>query len=164
VLPRILRFLPGLTHLVLDFDGQNWVSQPDLLKTSLHATFSRHCLRGLCLTDLRFDNVSELEALLSSGLGLKELILDGIGFDSSVQRINGPREPRVVIESLTLLHAEDALVSSFSAVDIKHLHSLVLVSTPLLPLLKANAQTLQKVRITLSDGPLNSPKPLYSHC
>ncbi|KAJ7290317.1 hypothetical protein C8J57DRAFT_1611069 [Mycena rebaudengoi] len=49
------------------------------------------------------------------------------------------------------MHAADALVSSFSAVDIKHLHSLVLVRMPLLPLLKANAQTLQKIRIVFPN-------------
>ncbi|KAJ7290319.1 hypothetical protein C8J57DRAFT_340175 [Mycena rebaudengoi] len=146
VLPRILRFLPGLTHLVLDFDRQNWVLQPNLLKTSLHATFSRHCLRSLCLTNLYFADASELETLLSHGIGLKELILDHIGFGKI---FSSPHELRVVIESFTLNitgTAANALVSSFS-VDVKHLHSLVLVSTPLLPLLKANAQTLQKVRI-----------------
>ncbi|KAJ7290313.1 hypothetical protein C8J57DRAFT_1705742 [Mycena rebaudengoi] len=164
VVPGILRLLPCLTHLVLDFDDyadegspdadQCWVSQPSMLKTSLHATLSRSCLRCLCLTDLNFATVSELEALLSHGIGLKELILDHIGFESSTQRVSCPHEPCVFIESLTLdsiQNAADALVSSFSAVDIKHLHSLVLVSTPLLPLLKANAQTLQKVRIAFSN-------------
>ncbi|KAJ7290318.1 hypothetical protein C8J57DRAFT_1611073 [Mycena rebaudengoi] len=105
VVPRILRLLPGLTHLVLEGlddpvdDGHVWASQPDLLKASLHATSSRHCLRSLCLTDLSFANVSELETLLSHGIGLKELILDNIRFKSSVhgQRIDGPRKPRVVI-------------------------------------------------------------------
>ncbi|KAJ7279327.1 hypothetical protein C8J57DRAFT_132537 [Mycena rebaudengoi] len=157
VVPRILRLLPGLTHVFLDFDcddDQPWESQSDLLKTGVQAACSLHSLRSLCLANLHFANVSELESLLSHAIGLKALVLDDITFsDSSVWSVDLRREPRVVIESLTLdtFDAVDAMVSSFSTVDIKHLQSLVLVSTPMFALLKVNAQTLQKVRIAFSE-------------
>ncbi|KAJ7260289.1 hypothetical protein C8J57DRAFT_1338685 [Mycena rebaudengoi] len=41
------------------------------------------------------------------------------------------------------------MVSGFSTVDIKHLKSLVSNSSPIIPLLRVNAQTIQKVRIIL---------------
>ncbi|KAJ7286569.1 hypothetical protein C8J57DRAFT_1497215 [Mycena rebaudengoi] len=46
VVPRMLRLLPRLAHLDLDLqcdDDYFWVSQPEILKTSLHAAFSRNC-------------------------------------------------------------------------------------------------------------------------
>jgi hypothetical protein len=173
IVPRILRLLPGLTHLVLDFDCEDypcWKTQPDVLKTSLHATFSLS-LRCLRLTDLIFANVSELESLLSHAIGLKELLLDHIGFRDSSESVPhigalDHHGPRIVLESLTLDSIDDAaetMVSSFSTVDITHLKSLVLSTSPVFPLLKANAQTLQKVRIDyFSDGPSQSSP--FSHC
>jgi hypothetical protein len=175
VVPRILRLLPGLTHLLLDFGraytfaDRFWGSQPGLLQTSLHATLSLPYLQSLCLSKLIFANVSELEILLSHAAGLKELILDHIIFHDSepVRRSGVLDEPRVVIESLTLdsfARTVDAMVSSFSTVDIKHLRSLQLVSTPLFPLLKVNAQTLQKVRIAYSQGLFISLMCYLQHC
>ncbi|KAJ7277908.1 hypothetical protein C8J57DRAFT_1465741 [Mycena rebaudengoi] len=156
---RVLRLLPGLTHLALDFDctGEFGASEP-LLQSNLHTTLSLHCLRSLCLTNLHFCNIADLEWLLSHAAGLKELILDRISFDDPsaypFRRDNVPYESRVVLESLTLdsmRAAVDVMVSSFSTVDIKHLQSLVVASTPIFALLKANVQTLQKVRIVDSD-------------
>ncbi|KAJ7286597.1 hypothetical protein C8J57DRAFT_1497246 [Mycena rebaudengoi] len=129
VVPRMLRLLPGLTHLLLDLDcdyGHSWALQPDLLKTSLHAAFSLHCLRSLCLAGLNFSDVSELELLLSHAIGLKALILDRVSFDDSfvVRRVDFLCEPHpIILESPTLdsFDAVDAMVSSFRIVDIQHL-------------------------------------------
>ncbi|KAJ7257269.1 hypothetical protein C8J57DRAFT_1235020 [Mycena rebaudengoi] len=50
----------------------------------------------------------------------------------------------------------EAMVSSFSIVDIKYLQSLVLVWTPMYALLKASVQTLQKIRIAYpNDTPFD---------
>ncbi|KAJ7277911.1 hypothetical protein C8J57DRAFT_1308207 [Mycena rebaudengoi] len=158
VVPRIPNLLPGLTHLVLDLDCDDefWESEQELFKTSLYVTLSLHCLRSLCLTGLTFANVSGLESFLSHATGLKELILDEISFDnpSAYPFLCMPHESRVMLESLTvdaMYTGVDAMVSSFSTVDIKHLKSLVVASTPMFALLKANVQTLQKVRIVSSD-------------
>ncbi|KAJ7286572.1 hypothetical protein C8J57DRAFT_1708827 [Mycena rebaudengoi] len=170
VVPRILRLLPRLTHLQFDLQcdsGHSWALQPDLLKTSIHAALSLHCLRNLCVTDMKFADVSELESLLSHAIGLKALTLNNIEFheSSAVGRTDVPRQPHIVFESFRLdsmRHSVDAILSSFRSVDIKHLRFLVLVGTPMLPLLQINAQTLQQVRIAFVDGPdtyIREPSP-----
>jgi hypothetical protein len=104
----------------------------------------------------------ELESVLGHANGLKELILNSVIFEDVSARRAGPvsHEPRVVLDSLKLdfpvlvdfpervaKHALDAMLSTFSTPDITHLRSLdVSMYTPLLPLLKANARTVQKVR------------------
>ncbi|KAJ7279644.1 hypothetical protein C8J57DRAFT_1303852 [Mycena rebaudengoi] len=171
VVPRILRLLPSLTHLqfTLQCDsGHSWALQPDLLKTSIHAALSLHCLRNLCLTDMKFADVSELESLLSHAIGLKALTLNNIDFheSSAVGRVDVPREPHIVLESLRLdsmQYGVDTILSSFCIVDIKHLRSLVLVATPVLPLLKLNAQTLQQVRIAFADETPSDPDILQGN-
>ncbi|KAJ7266839.1 hypothetical protein C8J57DRAFT_378068 [Mycena rebaudengoi] len=158
VLPRILSRLPRLTHLMLDFlptshiSRENiWVLQPPQFKTSIQATLSLHCLRSLRLYDLKFTNVSEFESLLSHATSLKALTLGRIAFENPfIRRVNSCHEVHVVLESLELeleMDVVDAMVSSFSTVDINHLQSLNVTSTHMIPLLKANAQTIQKVRI-----------------
>jgi hypothetical protein len=97
----------------------------------------------------------ELESLLSNAHGLKELALE-VDFDDMSARQADPvsHEARVVLDSLKLdfpvrvaKHAPDAMLSTFSTLDIIHLRSLdVIMSTPLIPLLKANAGTVQRVR------------------
>ncbi|KAJ7266833.1 hypothetical protein C8J57DRAFT_1469885 [Mycena rebaudengoi] len=158
VLPRILSRLPRLTHLTLDFLPTShvsrdniWMLQPPQFKTSIQATLSLHYLRSLRLYDLKFTNVSEFESLLSHAPSLKALTLGRIAFENpSIRRVDLPHDVCVVLESLELeleLDAVDAIVSSFSIVDINHLQSLNVTSTHMIPLLKANAETIQKVQI-----------------
>ncbi|KAJ7266666.1 hypothetical protein C8J57DRAFT_376480 [Mycena rebaudengoi] len=159
VLPRILSQLPRLTHFSLNFLSRRyihlWASQPPLFKSSIRATLSLQCLRSLCLYYLDFANASELELLLSHATGLKTLTLGNIHFENpSVRRVDVPHEVRVVLESFELeleTDVVDAMLPGFSTVDIKHLKSLIIhSSSPITPLLRANAQTIQKVRITSS--------------
>ncbi|KAJ7260279.1 hypothetical protein C8J57DRAFT_485608 [Mycena rebaudengoi] len=159
VLPRILSRLPRLTHFSLNFLSRRyihlWASQPPLFKSSIRATLSLQCLRSLCLYYLDFANASELELLLSHATGLKTLTLGNIHFENpSVRRVDVPHEVRVVLESFELeleTDVVDAMLSGFSTVDIKHLKSLIIhSSSPITPLLRENAQTIQKVRITSS--------------
>ncbi|KAJ7238862.1 hypothetical protein C8J57DRAFT_111781 [Mycena rebaudengoi] len=159
VLPRILSRLPGLTHLTLDFLS-TYSDWPSLFKASIRTTLSLNCLRSLCLYYLRFENASELELLLSHATGLKALNLGGILFQNLSVRGVDPPGVHVFLESLELeleMEAVDAIVSGFSTVDIKHLKSLITNSSPIIPLLRANAQTIQKVRITPSYCPFNCP-------
>ncbi|KAJ7278201.1 hypothetical protein C8J57DRAFT_1465405 [Mycena rebaudengoi] len=140
VLPRILSRLPRLTHLMLDFlptshiSRENiWVLQPPQFKTSIQATLSLHCLRSLRLYDLKFTNVSEFESLLSHATSLKALTLGRIAFENPfTRRVDSCHEVHVVLESLELeleRDVVDAMVSSFSTVDINHLQSLNVTST-----------------------------------
>ncbi|KAJ7266696.1 hypothetical protein C8J57DRAFT_1229258 [Mycena rebaudengoi] len=162
ILPRILSRLPSLTHVTLDCLSTYGV-WPSLFKASIRTTLSLHCLRSLCFCNLGFANVSEFELLLSHTTGLKALTLGNIHFENpsaSVRGIDLP-EVRVVLESLELelgMEEVDAM-SSFSTVGIKHLKSLVTNSFPIIPLLKVNAQTIQKVRISASHYPVEPPDP-----
>ncbi|KAJ7266682.1 hypothetical protein C8J57DRAFT_1617866 [Mycena rebaudengoi] len=162
VLPRILSRLPSLTHVTLSYIStyNNW---PSLFKVSIRTTLSLHCLWSLRLRWIRFENASELELLLGHATGLKALTLDNIHFDNpSVCRVDVPHEVRVVLESLELelkMEAMDAIVSGFSTVDVKHLKSLVTKSSRTTPLLRANAQTIQKVQISPSHYPMEPPDP-----
>ncbi|KAJ7260286.1 hypothetical protein C8J57DRAFT_1233305 [Mycena rebaudengoi] len=140
VFPRILSRLPRLTHVSLNsiMDGYIpfWGSLPSLFK---------------------------LELLLSNATGLKALTLGGIIFENpSLRRVDVPHEVRVVLESFELGRGMDevvdAMVSSFRTVDIKHLKSLATKSLSIIPLLKANAQTIQKVRASFPRYP-NPPDP-----
>ncbi|KAJ7286580.1 hypothetical protein C8J57DRAFT_1497234 [Mycena rebaudengoi] len=170
VVPRMLRLLPRLAHLDLDLqcdDDYFWVSQPEILKTSLHAAFSRNCFRSLCLTDVTFADGAELESLLSHAIGLKALTLGYLHFreNSAIEDVDVPREPHIVLESLRLHSFKDVdeLLSSFRIVDIKHLRSLVVVHTPILPILKINSQTLQQVRISFADETPSDPDILQGN-
>ncbi|KAJ7266675.1 hypothetical protein C8J57DRAFT_1617852 [Mycena rebaudengoi] len=162
VLPRILSQLPCLTHVSLEFPS-TYGDWPPLFKAGIRATLSLHCLRSLHIWHLDFSNVSDFEILLSHATGLKALTLGNIRFDNpSVHRVDVPHEVRVVLESFELelgMEAVDAMVSSFSTVDIKHLKSLVVHFSRLIPLLRVNAQTIQKVRASFSKDPVEPPDP-----
>jgi hypothetical protein len=161
VLPRILSRLPSLTHFTLVFPIYGFPSiygvWPSLFKASIRATLSLHCLRSLCLRWTHFADASELELLLGHATGLKALILGDIYFENSSVRRVDPPEVRIVLESFELQRVKmdvvDAMVSSFSTVDIKHLKSLVAHASPSILLLKANAQTIQRVRASFSRCP-----------
>ncbi|KAJ7266618.1 hypothetical protein C8J57DRAFT_1617758 [Mycena rebaudengoi] len=162
VLPRILSRLPSLTHVTLSYIStyNNW---PSLFKVSIRTTLSLHCLWSLRLRWIRFENASELELLLGDATALKALTLDNIHFDNpSVCRVDVPPEVRVVLESLELeleTNVVDAIVSGFSTVDIKHLKSLVVDFSHIIPLLRANAQTIQKVRASFPRDPMEPLDP-----
>ncbi|KAJ7266838.1 hypothetical protein C8J57DRAFT_1718067 [Mycena rebaudengoi] len=153
VLPRILSRLPSLAHVTLDFPSIYGV-WPSLFKASIRATLSLHSLRGLCLYSMHFANASEFELLLSHATSLKALTLVRIAFENpSIRRVDLPHEVRVVLESLELkleIDVVDAMVSNFSTVDIRHLTSLIVTSTHIIPLLRVNAQTIQKVQSCFS--------------
>ncbi|KAJ7266629.1 hypothetical protein C8J57DRAFT_1617777 [Mycena rebaudengoi] len=79
----------------------------------------------------------------------------------SVRRVDVPHEVRVVFESFKLeldVDAVDAMVSGFSTVDIKYLKSLVIDSSPIIPFLRENTETIQEVRINSSYYP-RAPDP-----
>ncbi|KAJ7266723.1 hypothetical protein C8J57DRAFT_1617944 [Mycena rebaudengoi] len=132
---------------------------PSPLKASIQATLSLHCLRSLCLHGIRFANASELELLLSNATGLKALTLCSIHFDNPSAR---PPQVRIFLESLELeleMESVNAIVSGFSTIDIKHLKSLVTKYSPIIPLLKVNAQTIQKIRASFCWHSMEPPDP-----
>ncbi|KAJ7238027.1 hypothetical protein C8J57DRAFT_1529018 [Mycena rebaudengoi] len=156
VVPRILSRLRSLTHVTLTLPSTYGV-WPSLFKAGMRATLSLHCLRSLSLYHMHFANASELELLLSHATGSKALTLGAVVFDNpSIHCVDVPHEGRVVLESLELeleTDVMDAMMSGFSTVDIKHLKSLVIVDSSIIPLLKETAETIHKVRVSVHPTP-----------
>ncbi|KAJ7218186.1 hypothetical protein C8J57DRAFT_1482850 [Mycena rebaudengoi] len=157
LVPRILRLLPNLTHL-----GVNAIRPftmfrvPEQIERAIHETFSLPSLRSVCITGFMFHHVWALESLLSHATGLKELSLNGIRFDkpSVVRPVDHPSEGRIVLESVRLEDMSYAVViiaANFTVVDVQHLHYLEVIGAPVMPLLKASAQTIQEVRSSYSN-------------
>jgi hypothetical protein len=98
----------------------------------------------------------ELESLLSHARGLKELSLNLINLDDTSTRPadSVSHKPLVVLDYLDVLfdhrvatEAVDAMLSTFSVLDIRHLRSLrVGPFNPLIPLLRVNSGTLERVQ------------------
>ncbi|KAJ7253598.1 hypothetical protein C8J57DRAFT_1519327 [Mycena rebaudengoi] len=161
ILPRILLLLPNLTHV-----GVNAVPSriyrfqvTDSNEGVIQKMFSFRSLRSVCLIDLEFTDVWELESLLSHATGLKELILVGVRFHwhhtVSVRAVDRPHEYRVILESVRLesmAYAVDLIAANFTIVDVHHLHYLEVIGAPLVPLLTASAQTIREVRNANSNG------------
>jgi hypothetical protein len=155
VVSQTLALLENLVYLQVhsSLDGLAARRWPAIFKNAFHEALLLPTFRSLSLVSCTFADVLELESLLSHASGLKALTLKGVKFENTDARRADPvsHEPRIILDSLEvsrLLHgAVDAMLSSFTTLDITHLRSLdVSMWTPLIPLLKANAQTVQKVR------------------
>ncbi|KAJ7253594.1 hypothetical protein C8J57DRAFT_1659820 [Mycena rebaudengoi] len=78
---RILLLLPNLTHVGVDAISRVYKFRvTDWNEGVIQKMLSFRSLRSVCLTDLEFTDVWELESLLSHATGLKELILVGVRF------------------------------------------------------------------------------------
>ncbi|KAJ7251751.1 hypothetical protein C8J57DRAFT_1520559 [Mycena rebaudengoi] len=120
-----------------------------------------------------FTDLMELESLLSHAHGLKELTLNNIDFDDTFARPADPASHKalIVLDSLDVeldprvaFSEQDAMLSTFSRLDIRHLRSLHVVGyTPLIPLLRVNSRTLQKVRCIQPDTELSDPDILENN-
>ncbi|KAJ7268521.1 hypothetical protein C8J57DRAFT_1612701 [Mycena rebaudengoi] len=180
---RVLPILTNLAHLALtppktgagevQWITQDvlWETQPIFLKAAFQTALVRPSLRSLSLSRYSFANVASLEhSLLRHAKSVKRLSLmqvifhDDTSFGRDSRHIQADDGPTVLLEHLTLTHitkdAVDAMLSGLRAVDIKHLRSLGINqrSIPLL-LLKANAQTLQKILYLHPDSREN-PDPV----
>jgi hypothetical protein len=129
------------------------------------AVFSLPSLRRVDLWGYRFRNPFELQSLVTTSVSLRELKLVRIGFDGDEvsqddprngygidQRVNNMSNGRaLVLESLSLVDITplnvELMMDSFTTVDIKHLKSLSFISSPITGLLRANAGSIQNVKI-----------------
>ncbi|KAJ7083257.1 hypothetical protein C8R44DRAFT_822618 [Mycena epipterygia] len=127
---------------------------PIHLKDAFLAAFSLPSLRRLELRDHGFKNPQELESMLSSSVGLKELTLRSIQFtDLSLPAPNDwLQAPRVVLDSLTVFAMPigyiDAVLNTFTIVDITHLRSVSCDRHPK-SLLQANSHSIREFTLTL---------------
>jgi hypothetical protein len=151
-----------LAHFEIDheaYEDNDWQRQQSIFKAALQKTLSLRTLHTLCISRYTFSDATELDSLLSHATALRTLSLERIRFrDDSVRRtIPAPHEATVVLASLSVreigAHSIDAMLAAFSAVDIRHLQSLNMESmASMIPILTANAQTIQKVRYRFSSG------------
>jgi hypothetical protein len=165
---RILHLLPNLDHLQASF-GWNG-NRPPLLTTAFQSV-SPSRLRILYLSDFAFADAAELESLLMHATGLKELTLLDIKFNnaaSSHQAGPPPRGALVHLEYLKLYRISgrdiDAMLSTFSAVDIRRLRFLDVLWSPIVPILKANAHTIQEIRYRVSESVYKLICTVYARC
>ncbi|KAJ7270515.1 hypothetical protein C8J57DRAFT_1321955 [Mycena rebaudengoi] len=159
---RILSQLPNLAHFEIDheaYEDNDWQRQQSIFKAALQKTLSLRTLHTLCISRYTFSDATELDSLLSHATALRTLSLERIRFrDDSVRRTSpAPHKATVMLASLSVreigAHSIDAMLAAFSAVDIRHLQSLNMESmASMIPILTANAQTIQKVRYRFSSG------------
>ncbi|KAJ7292508.1 hypothetical protein C8J57DRAFT_1490012 [Mycena rebaudengoi] len=161
VVSQILALLKNLVYLEvhLSLDGLAAHIWPTIFKNAFFEPLLLPAFQSLSLLSCTFADVLELESLLSHASGLNALTLKDVKFDHTDARRAEPvsHEPRIILSSLEVtmgrMHgAVDAMLSSFTMLDIKHLRSLdVSMWTPMIPFLKANAQTVQKVHCFLPE-------------
>ncbi|KAJ7234440.1 hypothetical protein C8J57DRAFT_1479947 [Mycena rebaudengoi] len=159
---RILSQLPNLTHFEVDREADEdneWKRQPSILKAALQKTLSLRTLRTICISEYTFSDATKLDSLLSHATALRTLSLKHIRFrHNSVRRTSSAHhEATVVLASLSVRNIDEgdihAMLAAFSAVDMRHLLSLNVESmASMIPLLAANAQTVQKVRYCFSSA------------
>ncbi|KAJ7083256.1 hypothetical protein C8R44DRAFT_54888 [Mycena epipterygia] len=158
---HILSCLSKLQALCLyPWAGYRQEKNPPLpihLKDAFLAAFSLSSLRRLELRAHRFANPQELESILSDSVGLKELTLNNIQFtdiSASAPKVRS-QAPRVVLDSLTVFAMMtdeiDAVLNTFTAVDITHLRS-VCCDRHHISLLRANAHSIQELKLVLKDN------------
>ncbi|KAJ6472063.1 hypothetical protein C8R45DRAFT_1013919 [Mycena sanguinolenta] len=150
----ILSSATALTSLTL----QNFFRGRFPVDPSTTSVFSLPSLRSVELCEFRFTNVFELESVLSKATGLKELTLrevvivefDALGSVDIEPAVNVKLE---VLCLDTLRHrAVTSIVDSFTVVDIRHLRSLAVRDSPVTHLLRANAHSIQTLKIGGSNG------------
>ncbi|KAJ7266169.1 hypothetical protein C8J57DRAFT_1329459 [Mycena rebaudengoi] len=152
---RILSLLPNLARLDVVSVSDRQIGFP----TAVEGVLSLLSMRTLHLSGFTFPHAAALDSLLSHATSLQDLSLEDISFhDHSVGRPSpAPCTAAVVLASLKLKYigkrSIDAVLATFSAVDIRHLRDLYVERTPsAMPLLAANTQTIQKVQYCFSDG------------
>ncbi|KAF8151877.1 hypothetical protein K438DRAFT_1778697 [Mycena galopus ATCC 62051] len=159
--PRILSAVTAVETLQLTrhVDADTWRFPP--FDSSMMAVFSLPSLRRLELCNWEFRNPLELQSLLNLSTSLQELALHYVGFEEEVENgsKNSPSAAQrnissqgLVLESLRLACVKpdvvEMMLESFTTVDIMHLKSLSVHYSPLNGLLRANAGSLQKLRIS----------------
>jgi hypothetical protein len=157
-------FIACLTNLVrLDIRAPSlmdgWKEYPALARASFSSAFSLPSMKHVRIGPIRFENLSELDALLSASTGLKTLELRYITVKnthsaSSLSAMSSvAAAPRIVLESLHVysINPGEFLamlpIDSFTVLDITRLRSLRLKRTLMKPLVQLNASTVQHLEV-----------------
>ncbi|KAJ7697646.1 hypothetical protein B0H17DRAFT_355426 [Mycena rosella] len=156
-LEPITHILASVTNLArLDIyptPESSWYSYPVPLQESFSAAFALASMHHITLWYFCFHDASELQTLLSESTGLKTLVLRSITFDSTELPDETPPEvvPQVALDSLQMYFLDaahvQAILGSFSTIDVTQLRSIYLHNTPMKSLLKLNAPSIRRVKI-----------------
>lgn len=155
-LGQILSSLPKLKTISLY--PQQADPFPTYHRDSFLAAFSLSSLRRLALRDHIFPDALELQSLLINSTGLEELVLIDIQFTntSASEPETRPESRRIVLRSLEFVGMPidymEAVLSSFSIVDIIHLRSLSCDRFHK-PLFLANAHSMEKLELVVNHRP-----------
>ncbi|KAJ7665884.1 hypothetical protein DFH06DRAFT_261982 [Mycena polygramma] len=132
-----------------------WGTYPQSIRASLRSAFALPHLHHITLWYFNFEDASELQTLLGESTSLKTLVLHSATFSNteSAETLvpSNPPPPRVVLDSLQLYFIAEmvlqALIDSFTVIDITRLRSVYFHNTPMKSLLRMNAPTIQRVNI-----------------
>ncbi|KAJ7204857.1 hypothetical protein B0H12DRAFT_467777 [Mycena haematopus] len=151
---QILSAVTALTGLTLtDFFFGYFPLDP-----SATGVFSLSSLQSVELCRYQFHNAFELESLLSNAKCLKDLTLrdiefgdlDPIDIDTVLSReIDWVSDVKLQTLSLVSLYAAEvhSMLDSFTTVDIRHLKSLSIKDGPAAAFLRANARSIQMLKL-----------------
>jgi hypothetical protein len=170
-LEPITHVLASLTNLsridIFPELNSQWKSYPAPLRAAFASAFALPCMCHITLKYICFEDASELHALLTSSTGLKTLELHSITFEKvePIERLQQPVAvaPRVILDSLEIYYMGtaqvQAMLDSFTVVDITQLRSLSLENTSMKSLLQRNAPSIQhiKIRAYYSSALLHPP-------
>jgi hypothetical protein len=157
-----------------------WQSHPEPLRAAFIFAFALPYLRHITLWYFGFEDALELQTLLAKSTGLKKLVLRSITFENTepAETLEMPTDwfpSQVVLDSLQLYFLGvaqlQALLDSFTIIDITRLRSLYLHNSSMNSLLRLNASTIQHVKISVyySGASLSTPfhirfNPLAQPC
>jgi hypothetical protein len=157
---HILASLTDLARLDVypdtESQGIPWQSFPEPVRTAFTSAFALPYLHHITLWYFSFEDALELETLLAESTSLQTLVLRSIEFwgtePTETLKLPAKQTPsRVVLDSLELYFMDtaqlQALLDSFTTVDITHLRSLYLHNSSMNSLLRVNASTIERVKI-----------------
>ncbi|KAJ7666100.1 hypothetical protein DFH06DRAFT_1323245 [Mycena polygramma] len=143
--------------------------RPGPVRDAFMCAFTLPRLRHLSLWYFYFADLYELQECLGGCTSLKSLMMYNLSFDEGVDLVQRAKEraalgpPRVVLDTLQLWQFKkeliQALLDTFTVVDITHLRWLSLYGTENDTLLRANAATIQRLEILGLSGEENEAVP-----
>ncbi|KAJ7684299.1 hypothetical protein DFH06DRAFT_3288 [Mycena polygramma] len=155
---KILAALPYLECICSDSgDSDQIFNVSSMFFDACRRACSLPTVRRIELNNHTFADAMELESLLDSSTGLRELSLESISFES-LRVVPVPSSRSITLESLEFSDMDEAILQcildAFTTVDVKHLRSLRFERAAVRPILGVNAGSLREVEIEYDDDPL----------
>ncbi|KAJ7448036.1 hypothetical protein FB451DRAFT_1289642 [Mycena latifolia] len=153
---HILASVKTLVHLHIYPDPEGpWMWNTASLRAIFSSALALPSLRHIALWYFSFEDALELQTLLSESTGLKTLVLNSTTFGTTKPpgrlETTPKMSPRVVLDSLELyfMDAADvqAILDSFTTVDLTRLGSLYLRDTPISSLFNMTMSSIQHLTV-----------------